>query len=241
VACAAYWNPYVLARAAADVDRVSEGRLVLGLGSGDMPHEFAQLGLPWPAASERQARLEETLRVVGPLLRGETVTFTGEYVRMDGATLQPLPSQQPYVPILVAGGGERTTLRYVAEYADACNLGAVGWAGGVYTEKDIAYKLDVLDDRCREAGRSPDSVLRTGLALAVVGNSPEAAQAKVSAIPAQYLDFFGHLPIVSTPEEMAEKMRAFQAAGFQYLIFIVFDPETMQLMGEQVLPALTVV
>lgn len=126
VACAAYWNPYVLARAAADIDHVSGGRLVLGLGSGDMPHEFAHLGLPWPAAAERQARLEETLRVVRPLLRGETVTFAGKYVQVDGAMLNPPPIQQPYVPILVAGGGERTTLRYVAEHADACNLGAVG-------------------------------------------------------------------------------------------------------------------
>lgn len=241
VACAAYWNPYVLARAAADIDRVSGGRLVLGLGSGDMPPEFAQLGIPWPAAAERQARLEETLRVVRPLLRGETVTFAGEHLRMDGAALDPPPIQQPYVPILVAGGGERTTLRFVAEHADACNLGAVGWAGGVYTAQDIAHKLSVLDDRCREAGRSPDTVLRTGLALAVVGTSPEAAQAKVGAIPPQYLDFFGQLPIVAEPEGMVARVREFQAAGFGYLIFIVFDPESLQLLGERVLPALTAV
>jgi alkanesulfonate monooxygenase SsuD/methylene tetrahydromethanopterin reductase-like flavin-dependent oxidoreductase (luciferase family) len=126
VACAAYWNPVILARAVADIDRLSDGRMVLGLGSGDMPHEFAQLGIAWPAAAVRQARLEETLRIVRPLLRGDTVTFDGEHVRAEGAVLDPPPVQQPYVPILVAGGGERTALRYVAEYADACNLGAVG-------------------------------------------------------------------------------------------------------------------
>src|SRR5215212_11362832 len=69
VACAAYWNPVILARAAADIDRFSDGRMVLGLGSGDMPHEFAQLGIAWPAGAARQARLEETLRIVRPLLR----------------------------------------------------------------------------------------------------------------------------------------------------------------------------
>ena len=153
VACAAYWNPVILARAAADIDRLSDGRMVLGLGSGDMPHEFAQLGIAWPAAAARQARLEETLRIVRPLLRGDTVTFDGEHVRAEGAVLDPPPVQQPYVPILVAGGGERTTLRYVAEYADACNLGAVGWAGGVYSPEDISRKLAVLNERCGEAGR----------------------------------------------------------------------------------------
>src|SRR5215208_8501718 len=108
VACAAYWNPVILARAAADVDRLSGGRAVLGLGSGDIPPEFAQLGLAWGSTAARQARLEETLRIVRPLLRGETVSFTGEYVQADGAVLNPPPVQQPSVPILVAGGGERT-------------------------------------------------------------------------------------------------------------------------------------
>jgi alkanesulfonate monooxygenase SsuD/methylene tetrahydromethanopterin reductase-like flavin-dependent oxidoreductase (luciferase family) len=237
VACAAYWNPVVLARAAADIDRLSDGRMVLGLGSGDMPHEFAQLGIDWPAAPVRQARLEETLRVVRPLLRGETVSFTGEYVRAEGAVLEPPPVQQPYVPIIVAGGGERTTLRYVAEYADACNLGAVGWAGGVYTPEDITQKLGVLGQRCAEAGRPEDAVLRTGLALVVLGETAEAAQAKHAAMPPFMLAFMGHLPIVGTPEDVAPRVQTLQGAGFQYLIFIVFDPETLQLLGERVLPA----
>ena len=153
VACAAYWNPVILARAIADIDRLSGGRAVLGLGSGDAPPEFAQLGVAWGSTAARQARLEETLRIVRPLLRGETVSFTGEYAQADGAVLNPPPVQQPSVPILVAGGGERTTLRYVAEHADACNLGAVGWAGGAYTPEDISRKLGIVDAWCTEVAR----------------------------------------------------------------------------------------
>jgi alkanesulfonate monooxygenase SsuD/methylene tetrahydromethanopterin reductase-like flavin-dependent oxidoreductase (luciferase family) len=238
VACAAYWNPVILARAAADVDRLSNGRMVLGLGSGDMPHEFARLGIAWQGAA-RQARLDETLRIVRPLLRGETVSFTGAYVRAEGAVLDPPPVQQPYVPILVAGGGERTTLRYVAEHADACNLGAVGWAGSAYTPEDIAQKLRVLDERCTEAGRPGQEVLRTGLAMMVIGESPEAARTKFAQIPPERLGFFGHLPIVGSPEEITERLRGLVAAGLQYLIVIVFDPETLQLLGEQVMPTFT--
>jgi alkanesulfonate monooxygenase SsuD/methylene tetrahydromethanopterin reductase-like flavin-dependent oxidoreductase (luciferase family) len=239
VACAAYWNPVILARAAADIDRLSDGRMVLGLGSGDMPHEFAQLGIAWPRAAARQARLEETLRIVRPLLRGETVSFSGTYVQAEGVVLDPPPLQQPYVPILVAGGGERTTLRYVAEYADACNLGAVGWAGGASTSEDISRKLGVLNEHCGEAGRPEQAVLRTGLALAVMGESTEAAQAKFDRMPAERIGFFGHLPIIGSPETVVERIHGFVDAGLQYLIFIVFDPETLQLLGEQVLPAVT--
>src|SRR5207248_2738470 len=80
--------------------------------SGDMPPEFHQLGLAWPPARERQAALEDALRIVRPLLRGEPVTHQGEHFRANALTLTPPPVQQPYVPLLVAGGGERTTLPF---------------------------------------------------------------------------------------------------------------------------------
>ena len=241
VACAAYWNPVILARAAADIDRLSEGRMVLGLGSGNVHPEFAQLGIEWQAVAARQVRLEETLRIVRPLLRGETVSFAGEHVRADGAVLDPPPVQEPYVPILVGGGGERTTLRYVAEYADACNLGAVGAASGVFTPEDIARKFRVLGEHCREVGRPEEAILRTGLVLVVLGESGEAAQAKLDALPAPFMAFMGHLPIVGTPEMVTAQVLTLLGAGFQYLIFIVMDQETLRLLGEQVLPVIAAV
>lgn len=239
VTCAAYWNPVILARAAADVDRLANGRMVLGLGSGDIPPEFAQLGVAWEPVSARQARLEETLRVVQPLLRGETVSFYGQYVQAEGAVLDPPPVQQPYLPLLIAGGGEKTTLRFVAEYADSCNLGAVGWAGGAYTTGDVAQKLDVLDQHCARVEREPESVLRTGLTLVMLGETESIAQAKLAQMPPHQLRFFGQLPITGTPEMAISQLQPMLAAGFRYLIFIVLDPETAHLLAERVLPALT--
>jgi alkanesulfonate monooxygenase SsuD/methylene tetrahydromethanopterin reductase-like flavin-dependent oxidoreductase (luciferase family) len=106
VACAHYRHPLMLARQAADVDRVSGGRLVLGLGIGDAPREFAQLGLHYGKARERQGLLEELLRVLPALWAGESVTFEGRHLRLAEAKLSPGPLQRPWVPIMVAGGGE---------------------------------------------------------------------------------------------------------------------------------------
>lgn len=239
VACAPYWNPVVLARAAADVDRISEGRLVLGLGSGDMPHEFGQMGLRWSPAPERQATLEEALRIVRPLLRGEEVTFHGQRLQAEGAVLAPPPLQQPRVPILVAGGGERTTLRFVAEHADASNLGAVSWAGGAFGPEDVRRKFDALRQRCEEAGRPYESVLRTGLLSVFLSDSPVTLQAKMANVPPFVLGFFEQLPVVGTPEEAVPRVRALLEVGFQYVIFIVlpFDAESLQLLAERVIPA----
>jgi len=239
VSCLPYWNPVVLARLAADVDRLSGGRLVLGLGSGDMPHEFRQLGLAFPPVRERQAALEEGLRIIGPLLRGEAVTYQGEHLRVEGAQLRPPADQQPYVPLIVAGGGERTTLRFVAQYADASNLGAASWAGGAFTSADVAHKFAVLRERCAEAGRPYEAILRTVLLRLYLSESRAAAEAKLAQTPPQLLAFFEQLNIVGTPEEAVIHVRALVGAGFQYLIFGMapFDQETLRLTAERVIPA----
>ena len=239
VACVPYAHPAVVARAIADVDAISGGRAVLGLGSGDMPPEFAQLGLAWGPARERQAALEEALQVVRPLLRGETVTYAGARVRVEGAALQPPPVQQPHVPILVAGGGERTTLRFAARYADAANLGAVSWAGGAFTPDDVRRKLAVLDGHLAEAGRPAQAVLRSGLLAAFLAADAGAARAKFAAIPPELAAFFEQLPVVGTAEDALPRVRELLEAGMRYVIFVVMpgDEETLRLLAEQVVPA----
>ncbi len=235
-----YYNPVVLARMVSDVDRISEGRAVLGLGSGDMPHEFAQMGLRYPSTRERQAALDEALQVIRPLLRGETVTFHGQHFQAAGATLGRAPVQQPYIPILIAGGGERSTLRYVAQYADASNLGAVVWAGGAYTLADVQRKLDVLRQHCAEQGRPYESVLRTTLfAPTILAETAAGRQAKLDRLPKQLLGFFEQAGLVASPEEAIERLKGLAAAGFTYFIPNVMgnDTDTLELLAHRVIPA----
>jgi alkanesulfonate monooxygenase SsuD/methylene tetrahydromethanopterin reductase-like flavin-dependent oxidoreductase (luciferase family) len=236
VNCVYYWNPVMLARAAADIDRLSGGRFVLGLGSGDIPPEFAWMGLAWPPTPERQAALEEALRIIKPLLRGETVTFEGERFRARGAALRPPPVQQPGLPLLVAGGGEHTTLRFVAEYADAANLGAASWAGSAFTPDDTRRKFDALKQRCGESGREFESVLRTGLLVVSLADSPAAARAKMP-LPPDMDAFAERLPVVGTPESAVPRVQELLESDFQYVIFVVFDEETLRMLAESVVPA----
>ena len=238
VSCVFYRNPVLLARMVADVDRLSQGRVILGLGAGDMPPEFRAMGLAFPPVRERQSALAEALQVVPRLLRGETVSYEGTHCRVDGVRLQPPPVQQPYVPLVVAGGGERTTLRLVAHYADASNLAAEAWGGAAASEADVRHKYEVLQAHCAAVGRSYASVLRTyHFVPALLADSPAALAVKRERLPPQLLAFMGAGALVGTPEQAVERLHALVGAGCQYFTFAVLDPDTLRLLAERVVPA----
>ena len=238
VSCVFYRNPVLLARMAADVDRISQGRVVLGLGAGDIEDEFRAMGLPCPSVRERQAALAEALPVVSRLLRGETVTYQGAHCQVDGAVLQPPPVQQPYVPLLIGGGGERTTLRFVAEYADASSLGAGAWGGGASTDVDVRRKYQALHNHCTAVGRPHGAVLRTFHFVPVLlANNQTALAAKRARIPQNLLAVAGTSALVGTPEQAVERLRPLFAAGCQYFTLAVLDPDTLRLLAERVVPA----
>ncbi|TME13624.1 MAG: LLM class flavin-dependent oxidoreductase, partial [Chloroflexi bacterium] len=92
--------------------------------------------------------------------------------------LRPPPVQQPYIPLFIGGGGERTTLRYVAQYADVSSMSAASWAGGAYTPADARHKFQVLQHRCEEAGRPSSSILRaTHLSPLILAETEAGIQA----------------------------------------------------------------
>jgi alkanesulfonate monooxygenase SsuD/methylene tetrahydromethanopterin reductase-like flavin-dependent oxidoreductase (luciferase family) len=239
VSCVYYRNPVLLARIVADVDRLSGGRVVLGLGAGDMEDEFRSMGLAYPPVRERLAALEEGLQIIPRLLSGETVTHAGTQFRVDAATLPFPPVQQPYVPLLVAGGGERTTLRLVAQYADASNMTAADWGGGAFTPADLEHKYAVLEEHCKSIGRPYTAVLRTyQFSPTLLGDTQAAVDAKRARMPPRILQFLGQAALIGTPEEAIERVRPFAEAGCQYFNFGVQDPDSLRLLAERVIPAL---
>lgn len=238
VSCVFYRNPVTLARTVADVDRISQGRVVLGLGAGNIAAEFRAMGLAYPSIHERHAALAEALQVVPRLLRGETVEYQGDYCRVEGATLQPPPVQQPYVPLLVGGGGERTTLHLVAQYADASSLGAGSWGGAAATDADVRRKYAALREHCAAVGRSYDAVLRTfHFVPTLLADNPAALAAKRERAPQELLASGDTAALVGTPEQAVARLRSLVAAGCQYFTLAVLEPDTLRLLAERVVPA----
>jgi alkanesulfonate monooxygenase SsuD/methylene tetrahydromethanopterin reductase-like flavin-dependent oxidoreductase (luciferase family) len=241
VSCIYYRHPALLARIVADVDRMSDGRILLGVGIGDFVPEFAQLGLAFPPTPARQEALEEAIQILRGVWGEAPFTLKGEAFQVREARVQPAPVQQPRVPILIAGAGERVTLRQVAAFADASNFGPNPHTGNVLGVDAVRAKFAVLDEHCARRGRPPDSVLRTHWSPPVVlAESTRALQAKVAAITPDEHRFYGEHMLIGTPEEAIAHFQRLVDAGLQY--FIVHtraDADTHRLLAERVLPALT--
>jgi alkanesulfonate monooxygenase SsuD/methylene tetrahydromethanopterin reductase-like flavin-dependent oxidoreductase (luciferase family) len=242
VSCIYYRDPVLLARMAADVDRLSDGRLVLGLGIGDNEAEFNRLGIPLRPASERQQALDETVQIVRGVWGTEPFTLEGRHFRAIGAYVRPGPVQQPYVPLLIAGGGERGTLPRVARYADASNFGAHRNIGSASTMDDVVRKLDVLRSRCAADGRPYESVLPTHTTMPLFLAETEAAlQAKLASVPSLTREHFAPSTVAGTPQDVVPYFRSLVAAGMRYFIVFIYpkDVATVRLLAEQVVPAIT--
>ena len=153
-----YRRPGLLAKVVTTLDVLSGGRAMLGMGAAWYEREHRGLGVPFPGTAERFERLEETLRICRQMWSEDDGAFAGEHYRLAETVCVPRTVQQPRVPVLIGGSGERKTLRLVARYADACNLFGV--------DPDVvAHKLDVLRRHCEEAGRDYDEIEKTVLAM----------------------------------------------------------------------------
>ena len=249
MSCIYYRSPYMLARQAADVDRLSGGRLILGLGVGDAPHEFRKMGVELPPMDVRQRGLVETVAIVRGLWSGESFEHRGEQwsVACDaGEFLGPV--QLPHVPIVIGGGGERYTLRNVARFADASNMGPMHVTGGAVTDADVERKFGKLREFLQEQSRPDESVLRSHFVTLVIAQTAADVERKLDWALAQR-----HVPhggdkaraallagmVVGTPDAVIEYYRRLVALGFQYFVANVMVPdyETVELMGKHLIPA----
>src|SRR3954454_1254922 len=174
-----YRPPVLTARLAADLDHLSNGRLVLGLGIGwDAAalgwgtNEFVRMGLPYPPTRQRQEALAEAIAIIRGVWGPEPFSFQGRHFSVKDAQVTP-PPVQGVPPIVIAGAGERT-LRQVANLADACNIGPVV-TGGVDTLDQARAKLEVLRRHCEAVGRPYENILRSHFTIWLMLAEDEAS------------------------------------------------------------------
>ena len=224
VTCAFYRHPGVLVKIVSSLDVLSRGRTYFGLGAGWFERECRGLGIPFPSMRERYERLEETLRISKQMWQGDTTPFNGKYYTLEEPINCPQPISKPHPPILIGGGGEKKTLRLVAEYSDACNFvfgPPLEDAGVIRREWDetlfaaLKRKLSVLKQHCKDVGRPYDEIEKTVVT---------------------YVKFS---PDVMRPEQVIDLCKRLDQVGFQHIIFNipnVHEIRPLEIMGEEIIP-----
>ena len=154
VTAVVYREPGLLAKAVTTLDVLSGGRAILGIGAAWNGEESAGLGLPFPPTAERFERLEEALQICQQMWSDSDGPYQGQHYQLARTLNSPQPLSRPHPPILIGGGGEKKTLRMVAQYADSCNIPGPDAA-------QAAAKLDVLREHCVAVGRDYDSIEKT--------------------------------------------------------------------------------
>jgi F420-dependent oxidoreductase-like protein len=149
---AVYRHPGVLAKTVTTLDVLSGGRAWLGIGAAWNEEESRALGIPFPPVAERFERLEETLQICLQMWSGDESPYRGTHYELDRPLNSPQALSKPHPPIMIGGGGEKKTLRFVARYAQACNL---------FPGPDLARKLDVLREHCDAEGRVYDEIRKS--------------------------------------------------------------------------------
>ena len=162
-----YRHPAVLAKMAANVDNISGGRCVLGLGAGWQENEHKAYGINFSTLGGRMNRFEEACQVVTGLFANAQTDFSGKYYQLTQAPLAPKPVQQP-LPLLIGGGGEQRTLRIAAKYANEWNV----WG----TPEVLSRKGAILDQYCQEIGRDPKSIKHSTQGMLVLTDDSAAVE-----------------------------------------------------------------
>jgi F420-dependent oxidoreductase-like protein len=184
-------HPGLLVKTATTLDVLSGGRSYLGLGAGWYQREALGLGVPWPSLKERFDLLEETLRLTHQMWSGDAAPFEGGHLHLAEPINVPAPMARPHPPIMIGGGGERRTLRLVAQYADACNI-------LVPDPGESRAKLEVLRRHCDDVGRDYATIEKTSLIEADLRDGRQTPADVIRALRAQADEGMHHV-IVNMP------------------------------------------
>lgn len=231
VAAVPYRNPLLTARLQSDLDRLSAGRSILGLGIGWNAaeygmgsNEFDRMGIAYPAVPARQAALEEAVTIIRGVWGPEPFSMSGEHYRASDAQVDP-PVQDGGVPLVIAGGGAKT-LSQLARLGDVANFGP-GPAGHVDSPEDARARLAVLETECRSVGRPYDDILRSHFThWLILAEDESAVAAKVARYFPNGLDaFWGKYLVAGTPEQAAVHFQAYVDAGIGYFDVQTRDPD----------------
>lgn len=239
-----YRNPAYLAKVAATTDVISGGRVHMGIGGGWYEHEWRAYGYGFPSAGVRLARLDEGVQIMRDAWRDGRVTFDGKHYQVNDAIVAPKPLHQ--IPLWIAGGGEKVTLRIAAKYAQYTNYSA--------DPDEFAHKSEILAGHCRDVGTDYGSIVRSANVNAILGESDADFDQRARRVRDRLAGICGDAAAdammamndnpgsaTGTPDRVIERLTRLRDLGCEYVICYfpeaAYDRSGIELFEQQVIPA----
>ena len=241
-----YRNPAYLAKVAATTDVISGGRVHMGIGGGWYEHEWRAYGYGFPSAGVRLARLDEGVQIMAEAWRQGRVSFEGKHYQVDGAIVAPKPIRPGGIPLWIAGGGEKVTLRIAAKYAQYTNYSA--------DPEEFTHKSQILAGHCRDVGTDYDAIVRSANVNAILGTSEADVSQRLQRVrdriagvcgdaAADAMNTMNSAPgnATGTPEQVIGTLSALHDLGCDYVICYfpeaAYDRSGIELFEREVIPA----
>lgn len=245
--CMGYRNPAYLAKVAATVDVISGGRAEMGIGAGWYEHEWRAYGYGFPRAGDRIGMLDEGVQIMRQLWTTGTATLDGTHYQVDGAICRPLPLQDGGVPLWIAGGGEKKTLRIAAQHADYTNF--------IGTPEGFRRKSEILRQHCQDVGTDFGQITRSANYNVFLGETDKDVQDRKRWLRDHLIRYgvpediaegrvrdFASSGLAGTPEQVAERLAQLSELGMSYAILnfaeIAYDRTALTLFTEKIAPQL---
>lgn len=243
-----YRNPVYLAKVAATADIISGGRIQMGIGGGWYEHEWRAYGYGFPSAGVRLGRLDEGVQIMRDAWRDGTVSLHGKHYQVDGAIVSPKPLQGNGIPLWIAGGGEKVTLRIAAQYAQYTNFSA--------EHEAFVHKSQVLAEHCRAVGTDFDAIVRSVNVNAVIGSSDADVKDRLKRVRDRMIRYAPEQAAdttiagasradsaTGTTEQVIERLSKIRDLGCEYVICnfpeAAYDRSGIEAFEREVIPALS--
>jgi alkanesulfonate monooxygenase SsuD/methylene tetrahydromethanopterin reductase-like flavin-dependent oxidoreductase (luciferase family) len=234
-----YRHPMLTAKMTATLDVISGGRITLGIGAGGSRSDTVASGLSFPSTRERCEMLEESVALMRRLWAEPSVDFHGRHYSVSSASIQPKPTQQPMLPILVGGHGPRYVLPMIGRTADICNVGSND------TVDEHRGYANIIFQAAEAAGRDPASIELTHNADCVIAPTQREYDLLVAQLAGQagmnartYQDERLDNTLSGTPEQVVERVAEYVEYGIRYFFIVFPDPapsETLALFAAEVM------
>lgn len=234
VGCNGYRHPALYAKIASTVDVAANGRLYAGFGAGWYEHEWKAYGYEWTSLKDRMGAFREATEIIYKMWTEDAPVFNGKYYSIDKPYNEPKGARKPHPSFWIGGGGEKVTLRLVAKFGDAANIG-----GG--NPETFKHKANILRQHCDREGRNYDDIIKsTGITVFPVEKGADLEKVTAKARGRTSLEEFNKNNVIGTADEISAQVETLLEAGADYLIIyipgVAYDHEPLHRFASEVIP-----